>query len=57
MLAVKDKHMGARLYFMPGNGSILCGFPTLTAVLPYGAAFVGIGKIDSAKNSMCYFGP
>lgn len=42
---------------MAGNVSTGCGFPSGTAVTPYGAAFIGMGRTEAAKNGMCYFGP
>lgn len=41
---------------MTGKVSSVCGFPSVTAVPPYGAALVGTGRIEDAKNSMCYSG-
>lgn len=42
---------------MPGNVSKGCAFPNATAVIPYGAAFIGMSRTEAAKNHMCYFGP
>lgn len=34
-----------------------CGFPSVTTVGPYGAAFTSRSRTEGAKNQMCDFGP